>query len=238
MIVPAPTDLKAILINNNAAKTNSPVVDLTLSAQDVTEMQISNESDFAGASWEEFVTSKEWSLKDEVVGPAFGDGEKTVYVKFRDASLTESDVYSATIFLDTQPPVVGPVPLMVNGGSLRTTNRQVTLFLDASNAATVLVFNEDELDMPDAGTEVEYSGTIQWTLSEDNGTKTVYVVFIDDVGNRSSFFSDNITLTGQSVGEPTITEPMDGSSTTDHFVTVKGLGDPESDIQIQIEGEG
>jgi len=39
------------------------------------------------------------------------------------------------------------------------------------------------------------------------------------------------------VGVPVITNPEDGTTVTDHFIPVQGLGDPESTIKILIEGE-
>lgn len=233
-VVPASNQLRAILINNNAEKTNSPVVDLTLSAQYAPEMMLSNAEDFAGASFESYVTSKEWTVLDEQVGPGFGDGTKTVYVKFRSATLVESDVFSASIELDTAPPTVGAVPVLINGGEIETDSRQVTLTLDAEGATTIEVFNENELETFTQGTILPFDGSVPWTLSEGNGSKRVLVVFSDEIGNQSSFFSDKIILTGQTAGNPEITEPEDETTTTDAFVTVRGTGDPGSKVQIDI----
>lgn len=235
-VVPASNQLRAILINNNAEATNNPVVDLILSAQYVTEMQLSNDEAFAGATWETYVTAKEWTLLDEEIGPGFGDGTKTVYVKFRSATMVESDVFSASIVLDTQPPTVGAIPVMINDGMLTTNDRQVTLTLDAEGATSVEIFNENELETFTEGTIVPFANTVAWTLSEENGTKRVLVAFIDDIENKSSFFSDHITLVGQETGDPVVTEPTDGAVTTDHFITVRGTGDPGSTVQIDIEG--
>lgn len=235
--VPAPGDLRAILINNNADKTNDPVVDLILSAEGAIEMLLSNVEDFSGAVWEAFITAKEWVLADEQVGLGFGDGTKTVFIKFRDAALDESEVHSANIELDTTPPAVGPIPIRINNGALRTTNRVVTLVLDATNATQVEIFNEDEFEEA-SGTTMSYESTVQWTLSENSGVKEVLVVFIDEIGNRSSSFSDTILLTGQEPIVPIILEPSNGSITTDRFITVRGTADPESIVQIQIDGYG
>jgi len=237
LVVPAPGNLKAILINNNAAKTSSPQVDLILSAQGATQMMVSNDPDFVGESWEVFVTAKEWTVADDVVGPAFGDGNKTVYVKFTNG-IDESDVYSATILLDTTPPDVGAIPIMINDGALHVSSRQVVLRLSATGATYVELFNEDELTILTGGTILPYSSEMAWTLSEGNGVKTVSIVFIDDIGNRSSFFNSSIVLVGQDIGVPVITDPEDGVTITDHFISVEGLGDLESDIKIFIEGEG
>lgn len=235
LIVPAPGHLRAILINNNALKTKEPDVDLILSAANATEIMIANDDAFTGASWEAYVTSKEWILADDQIGPGYGDGNKAVYVKFRNLS-EESVVHSATIYLKTSPPIVGAMPILINEGRVETNNRLVTLLLNASGASFVELYNENNLTTYTGGTVLPYNPTVQWTLSENNGSKTVYIVFIDEIGNKTAFFSDSIVLAGQSLGVPVIQHPTDGSITTDHFIDVTGASDPDSIVRIQVNG--
>lgn len=77
-------------INAGASITSSPSVTLALSAIGSTEMLISNDAGFAGASWEAYATSKPWVLTS-------GDGVKTVYAKFRNATGDMSSVVSANV---------------------------------------------------------------------------------------------------------------------------------------------
>ncbi len=83
----------SILINSGASTVTSTNVNLNLSTTDDLssasriEMKVSNNASFSGASWEDYSTSKSWELP-------YGDGNKTVYVKFRDAVLNESSTYS------------------------------------------------------------------------------------------------------------------------------------------------
>jgi hypothetical protein len=67
-------------------------VTLALSAIGATEMLISNDAGFAGASWEAYATSKPWVLTS-------GDGVKTVYAKFRNANGTMSSVVSDNVIV-------------------------------------------------------------------------------------------------------------------------------------------
>ena len=84
----------SVSINSGVASTYSENVTLTLSSyNDPTEMIISENEDFSGASWETFAISKAFTLSS-------GDGEKTVYAKFRDSSY-ESQRVSALIDLNT-----------------------------------------------------------------------------------------------------------------------------------------
>jgi CSLREA domain-containing protein len=84
-------------IADGANSTPTRVVTLTLSSisnfGEVSQMQISNDASFSGVEWEDFVTTKSWTLGD-------GNGAKTVYVKYKDAIGQISDTYSKTINLE------------------------------------------------------------------------------------------------------------------------------------------
>jgi hypothetical protein len=92
----------SILVGNNATYVNSTSVTLALSAIDATsgvaQMHFSNDN-VTWLNWENFSSSKNWVL-------ASGDGLKTVYVQFRDGAGLVSDVYLATVTLDTAVPVI------------------------------------------------------------------------------------------------------------------------------------
>lgn len=60
-----------------------------------TEMRISNDPSFAGATWQPYATSKTWQL-DETSGPA------VVYVQFRDDAGNTSEVASDAIMVDVK----------------------------------------------------------------------------------------------------------------------------------------
>jgi len=86
----------SVLINNGDATTTSTSVTLTLSAIDaestVDQMRFSND----GTAWstpEPFAIEKSWTLSD-------GDGEKTVYVRFRDSAGHWSAFFSDIITLN------------------------------------------------------------------------------------------------------------------------------------------
>jgi hypothetical protein len=80
----------SIVVNSGAALTTSANVTLALGATSATQMMISNDSSFVGASWETYATSKSWTLTT-------GNGSKTVYAKFRDSALNVSAVVSDAI---------------------------------------------------------------------------------------------------------------------------------------------
>lgn len=83
----------AMKINNGAGCTESLDVTLDLDRGSnalVTEMRISEDPLFTGASWEPYATTKAWQL-------SAGYGTKTVYVQFRDSNGQLSNVFNDMI---------------------------------------------------------------------------------------------------------------------------------------------
>lgn len=68
--------LYQIKINDGAAVTTSTNVKLTIVATGASEMLLSNNSDFSGATWQPFASTTPWTLTP-------GNGTKTVYGRFR-----------------------------------------------------------------------------------------------------------------------------------------------------------
>lgn len=91
----------SLLINSGMTETFSSDVILTLSAQNATQMMVSNYSDFRDGVWEIYDTAKNWSLLP-------GEGARTVYVKLKNVQ-GESPTMSHTIQVVTQyqPPSAG-----------------------------------------------------------------------------------------------------------------------------------
>lgn len=90
----------SISIEASSIYTNSPDVTLSLDAEDlhtgIYAMRFSNSGSPDG-EWQDFSSTDSWTLEG-------GDGEKTVFAQFRNFAGMSSEVYSATITLDTTPP--------------------------------------------------------------------------------------------------------------------------------------
>ncbi len=86
-----------LIIEGGKEFTNHQDVSLTLTApQGATLMMLANDSTFTASSWEPFSPEKEWRLTE-------GDGEKRVFVKFKDSKGIETEnPASDKITLDTQ----------------------------------------------------------------------------------------------------------------------------------------
>lgn len=180
----APTG--SLLINSGAESTNSASASLNLESLDnsgsVLWMQIRKDAT-AWFAWEPLATTRQVTLTP-------GDGVKSIYVRFRDASGNVSVVYSDSIVLDATSPT-GSVT--INGGAESTRSSAVNLTLDASdlNGVPKMQFSKD-------GTTwyswEPFSATRSATLSSTPGVKSIYVRFRDSLGNLSPTYSDTILL--------------------------------------------
>lgn len=91
----------SVAIANGAATTTSANITLALAASGASQMVISNDSGFASSTWQSFATSSAWRL-------TAGNGLKTVYAKFKDASGNISTAVSDTITLSASETDVPP----------------------------------------------------------------------------------------------------------------------------------
>lgn len=101
-----PEDLQ-IQINGGAEYASSEQVTLYVSADGATKCRFSNDG-VVWADWENYASTKSWML-------APGDGEKSVYFQCKDDFENTAAPLSATIYLDTTPPVLS-VSSPQNGG--------------------------------------------------------------------------------------------------------------------------
>jgi hypothetical protein len=142
-------------------------VSLVLNSADADYMQFSNDG-VSYSDWEPYADSKDWVL-------SAGEGVKSVYVKLKDVAENVS-TFSDTIVADAIPPTGN---MAINNDAEYSTSREVTMTLSTDNAAYVC-FSNDGVNY--SGWE-SYLGSKTWTLSEGDGSKTVYVKYKDEAGN-------------------------------------------------------
>lgn len=82
---------KPLSINAGAATTQNPHVTLTVRAQNVTLMAISEDKTFAAANFVPYAPTAEWTLSS-------GAGEKTVYVRLRSAAGGTADISDTILY--------------------------------------------------------------------------------------------------------------------------------------------
>jgi hypothetical protein len=188
-------------INGGATLTNSSGVSLTQSPGDFKAFQMC-----LGNGVGEQVLWGPWERYDSSLYNVWwelttGDGVKYVYVKYRDINNKESAPVSASITLDTTPPLA---LMAINAGAPYTTSQTITLNLlagDDSGVAEVRFWeiypsglSPLALWEPFVSSGSGYMSK-NFTLSPGVGAKTVYAQFKDDAGNISQPISASIDLT-------------------------------------------
>lgn len=169
----------SLVINDGSAMAPSAAVNLTLTAYDahgVRSMIVSEAGDFLGAEWQPYTERLRWTL-------SAGDGPKTVFARVRDENGWESAVASASVTLDTLPPL-GTV--RINAGGNYTRSTAVTLRLeahDASGVSEMLLSNRYDFSGDDW---LAFQPAYPWTLPPGNGLRTVYARFRDPAGHMSA----------------------------------------------------
>ncbi|PIP17005.1 MAG: hypothetical protein COX44_02290, partial [Candidatus Portnoybacteria bacterium CG23_combo_of_CG06-09_8_20_14_all_37_13] len=171
---------KSLIINNNAVYTTSLDVTLSLSAENVFQMAISNSPDFAGISWEPYQTTKKWTLTK-------GDGKKTVYAKFRSPDGGVSQVVSDSIILDTTAPAnVSNFLTFPGDGKIELSWQNPP---DPDFKAVKIMRSEKFYPAnPEEGTQIyNQKGTSFINLGLTNGKRYYYTAFAyDEIGNYAS----------------------------------------------------
>jgi hypothetical protein len=133
---------------------------------------------------ETYTTTKAWTLTT-------GDGQKTVYVKFKDSAGNWSAAYNNTIILDTSAPTGS---ITINNNAQYANSPQIVLTLSAADNSTgidKMCFSNDNVNW---SSPESYNVTKNWNITIGDSEKTVYVKFSDRVGNWSRTYSDVIIL--------------------------------------------
>lgn len=215
----APTG--TIQINGGATTTNYSTVNLALSATDnvgglgVADYRLSNDNVTFGA-WQPYTTSTTWALSS-------GDGAKTVYVQYRDASANASTgSINAGITLDTIAPTVTSIVPTTTGPTNATTADFTVTFSEAvqnfNNAADVVLTQSGTAStgVTITGGPTVYTATV--TGISGSGTLALAVNTASDVQDlaanalASSVTSAAVTIDNTAPNAVTIT-PVTSSPT-------------------------
>jgi hypothetical protein len=207
-------------INDGAAFSATNAVTVSVPATDagsgVSLVRLSNSPALTG---DVLTTGTSYSYDSPIAWTlSAGEGARTVYAQWRDAAGNWSGVTNDTIVVDATEPT-GTID--INGGAAATNTANVTLSLTTSDGggsgtASVLVSNSTDFS---GASPIAYAASVPWTLAAGDGTKTVYLKFVDALGHASaSPISDTITL---DTGAPTPgTVTIDGGATVVHTTSV------------------
>jgi hypothetical protein len=169
----------SLIINNGDEYTNNKKVTLNLRAEKAVQLAISNDSDFKNGVWEEYKTTKQWTLTN-------GNGEKIVYAKFRSNEGGETKVVVDKIILDTTPPA--------NISDFLAEGQDKKINLQWKNPSTdfkgvKIMRSTDFYPMSPNEGQLVYnsSGEYYVDINVSNGTRYYYTAFVyDEAGNYSS----------------------------------------------------
>ncbi|MFC0396734.1 S-layer homology domain-containing protein [Paenibacillus mendelii] len=231
----APTG--TVIIQAGAEWTNVADVTLTLTSNDgnngsgIVEMRFSsNGSDWG--SWEPSAVTRAWSL-------VTGDGEKAVYVQFKDKAGNESGTIHDVIKLDQTIPTG---TIVINSGATTTNSKSVTVTLTSSDGAgsgvTEMRFSEDNL------TWLNWENVLpakNWSFTGSSGLKNLYVQFRDAAGNVSVANKASITYQesyGSYGGASGSTGSTDNASSPDVVISTGSKSEIAAKVDIKmVEGK-
>jgi hypothetical protein len=217
----------SIVINEGAAYTTNPSVNLSINANDeepssgIWTMQFSDDS-ITWSSWELFNTSKTYNLPGS-------NGQKNVHIRVKDHAGNIADQASASIILDTTSPVIS--------------NVQVTGITDKS-AIVSWSTSEDADSGIDYGISTAYGSssldnayiTYHSLLLKNLSPSTTYHFRIysrDRAGNPPAFTGDYIFITS---GTPDTTPPTISNvqvlSVTDRLAVIAWITNEPADSAI------
>ncbi len=210
----APKECSVKIIPNGSTKQNKKVA-LSLSAKSGVFMMISNDENFYGAKWESFRTSlREWTLSGNE------DGIKKVYAKFRDHAGNVSAVFKDMYKMDSNPPTRGTVVIDGNKEYSSNPERAVKLKITALGAARMQIANDEAF--ADTSSWFVFMENYDWTLSEGQGKKKVFVRFKDADGNVSNPVFDEIMYDSEppSEGKIVIDKGAETTKNRDNIVNL------------------
>ncbi len=174
-----------LTLNQGKAYINDQTVPIDVTATNIltgaTQMIVSEDPNFIGASWQTFADTAQFMLSN-------GDGKKTVYVKFRDAHGNVSGSYSNTITLDTGSTLnlatIANQFYILAMSSVTTDKQRPSITGIAEPYATVTITIHSD---PIAGsTTADENGYWSWTPDKDVafGNHELSVMSTDLAGNN------------------------------------------------------
>ncbi|WP_020529443.1 hypothetical protein [Flexithrix dorotheae] len=202
-----------IVIDNHAKYCMNPngEVFLDIFCADAMEMMVSNSPEFSGGFWEPYQKSKRWYLLE-------GEGEKSVFIKFKSKTQTESEVFRDQIVVDNIPPVVGNIKVNKNKYFSKHHHNAIGVTVDAKDAVYMQLSEY-----------ADFSGCT-WTKYTDLETtfhlktietdKSVYARFKDEKGNISEAISATFQLDRDGPGNKLFTINNNESVTNKSEVTL------------------
>lgn len=165
-------------------KTNNSTVTLYFSAQDDSDLKIrySTDSSFTQTEYQDYISSATFNLPQN-------DGNKTVYVQFKDIYGNETSVYSDNILLDTTPPTNPTNPFSLDISNANNNEYRVFVSWSKNNTTDFTSYKiyrlENQIFVPDQNiNNIDTNYFVKSGLANLN-EYTFKITSIDDLGNES-----------------------------------------------------
>lgn len=197
----------SILINGGASLVNTAAVTLTMTAEDnfkPIQMMISDNGDLTAdlintdsGIWQTFAATKSWLIEANV------DGVKTVYVKFRDGGLKETNILSASITMDKAIPTFSSV-------SISSDNSVSSAFAKSGDIVTLKFTASEEVQSPVV--LIAGHSVVATQETSTNNYTAVYTMKDADTEGKIAFTLNASDLAGNAATEVSAT--TDATSVT------------------------
>ncbi len=187
----APTGLNVIIKNGDTYTTSTSVNLTTISATDNSSKKMRFKN--AGGEytdWEDFQSTRAWTLTAT-------DGSRTVYFQAKDVAGNTATAVSDSITLDTTKPSSVNISITGKGDTPSTysNDQTVTLSISSEDSTSGVEYMMIANEVTFSGRSWEsYNTSKEWSLTSENGVKTVYIKTKDRAGKISDIYSDSITL--------------------------------------------
>ena len=174
-----------------------------------------------------------------VIDESTGDGDNIINVSSATSSfgLAMDDDMSNSFVIDTVSPEVTSFAIDNDDLYVSSTSVSVSVTADDTGAGVAEVMIDDDASLS-GGTWIPHEGSVDYTVTSGDGTKTLYGKVRDGAGNESSLVSDSITLDTLS---PTIqiTNPAQGSTLSGSILITADISDLNgiSSATLYIDGK-
>lgn len=217
-----------MVINSGAAFTTKRAVTISMTANDlngVNKYRISNDGT-SWTNWYDFTATTTWALKS-------GDGNKVVYVQYKDNAENISITYSDGIALDS----TGPTGSFTTSKTYTTTQALDLLFTASDmNGVAAIVLSRTGPDGTLASQSFAFTPIMAYSLPPQNGAYTFYAQFFDGLGNSSEVFVANVFFDNTPPPVPTMIAEPTYSSGTANVVYCNPVSDNISpDVLLQFQ---
>ncbi len=183
-----------LVINDRAEFTATRTVNLVFTTPgDAASIMVANDSDFTGSFFEAFTSSRGWLLEE-------GDGTKTVYVQFRTASGTLTDVFTDEIMLDTEAKILSFTES--SGGAILEPGDTLSLVMKTGEPGGTASFTLPGVLVSEPLLYDEASATYRTDFVIRPGVEVDTTVLIGEFVDRAgNIASDVTTETGVTIAE-------------------------------------